>query len=73
VPLLSAEERASLPVQRAFVVQFRDDTDVAAERLVGRVEHVVSGRATHFSSLEELLTFIGRVLAEQHPEPLQGA
>jgi hypothetical protein len=30
----------------------------------GRVEHVVSGQATHFDSLEELLAFMRRVLTE---------
>jgi hypothetical protein len=32
--------------------------------VAGRVEHVVSGQATHFASLEELLAFIVRVLAQ---------
>jgi hypothetical protein len=31
----------------------------------GRAEHVVSGRATHFETLDELLGFIQRVLAER--------
>jgi hypothetical protein len=39
---------------------------------MGRVEHVVSGSATHFSSLQELLAFIGRLLTAQHSEPPQG-
>jgi len=29
----------------------------------GRIEHVVSGQATRFQSLADLLAFIGRVLA----------
>jgi hypothetical protein len=29
----------------------------------GRAEHVVSGRATHFETVEELLAFIQQVLA----------
>jgi hypothetical protein len=29
----------------------------------GRAEHVVSGRAAHFETLEELLAFIQQVLA----------
>jgi hypothetical protein len=29
----------------------------------GRGEHVVSGQVTHFHALEELLTFMQRVLA----------
>jgi hypothetical protein len=31
---------------------------------LGRAEHVVSGKATHFASWAELGTFIERVLAE---------
>jgi hypothetical protein len=70
----SAADRP-LPVQRAFVVQLHATADVAQARLVGRVEHVVSGQARHFHTLEELLTFIARVLTElearaaEAPEP----
>jgi hypothetical protein len=32
--------------------------------LAGRVEHVVSGQAADFQSLETLLTFIAQVLRE---------
>lgn len=39
------------------------ETKVARGRYEGRVEYVISGQATHFASLEELLMFIGRVLA----------
>ena len=48
----------------AFVVQFRETTDVAAGRLDGKVEHIASYQAARFSSLDELLAFITRVLAE---------
>jgi hypothetical protein len=57
-----AETLAPLSVHRAFVVYFRVNSDVAQGRLAGRVEHVVSGQATHFESLEELLAFTERVL-----------
>ena len=67
----SLEDGPPLAVSWAFVVQFRDETDVEAGCFVGRVEHVVSGNATHFSSLQALLAFIGRVLAEQRSKPLQ--
>ena len=40
-------------------------------RFIGRVEHVISGNATHFSSLQELLAFIGRVLVALRNTPLQ--
>ncbi len=51
-----------LSVTRAFVVQFRADTAVEQKHLAGRVEHVVSGQATDFESLETLLAFMARVL-----------
>ncbi len=38
----------------AFVVQFRTVTDFESGRVEGRVEHIASGRAAHFISLEEL-------------------
>jgi hypothetical protein len=48
----------------AFVIQFRPETRIEAGRFEGRVEHVASCRAARFHSLEELLDFIERVLAE---------
>jgi hypothetical protein len=51
-----------LSVTRAFVVQCRADTVVERGSLTGRVEHVVSGQATDFESLETLLAFMARVL-----------
>ncbi len=59
------ERPGPLSVHYAFVVHFRVNSDVAQGRLAGRVEHVVSGQATHFQSLEELLAFIARVLTQQ--------
>ena len=64
-----AAERSPLSPHRAFVVQFRAETAVEQGRFVGRVEHVVSGQAAHFASLEELLAFIGRVLTQVRTEP----
>jgi hypothetical protein len=57
-----ADNPADLSVHRAFVVQFRADTVVEQGYLTGRVEHVVSGQATDFQSLETLLAFMARVL-----------
>ena len=57
------QTESPLSPHRAFVVQFRTETDVAGACVKGRVEHVVSGQATHFASVEELLAFIERVLA----------
>jgi hypothetical protein len=52
------EELPLLPAQRAFVIQFSVETEVQQNRFTGRVEHVMSGQATHFHSVEELLAFI---------------
>ena len=57
------QTESPLSPYRAFVVQFRAETNVARGKVSGRVEHVVSGQATHFASVEELLAFIGQVLA----------
>ena len=62
----TASERR-LPVDRAFVVQFWTTAAVATGRLEGRVEHVVSGQATHFASVEDLLAFMARVLHQRRP------
>jgi hypothetical protein len=59
--------KAPLSVHRAFVVHFRTNSNIAGGPIEGRVEHVVSGQSTHFDSLEELLTFMARVLT-QHKE-----
>ena len=48
----------------AFVIQFRPESDIAAGRFEGRVEHVVSYKSIRFHSLDELLAFIAGVLTE---------
>ena len=58
-----------LPAQRAFLVQVHAAAEVAQGHLAGRVEHVVSGQATHFASLEALLAFMARVLTTLPPLP----
>jgi hypothetical protein len=49
-------------VHRAFVVQLQATAVVAQGQLSGRVEHVLSGQAAHFQTLDELLAFMARVL-----------
>lgn len=56
-----------MSTQRAFVIQFRPGTDVQREEFEGRVEHVASGQAAHFHSLDELLAFLKRMLTESWP------
>jgi hypothetical protein len=61
---------------RSFVVQFHADASVNDRRLAGRVEHLRSGDAVHFESLEDLLRFMethieaDRALSPGNP-PLQ--
>ena len=54
------------PTQHAFVVQFAAHTALDAEDLAGRVEHVVSGQATQFHSLQALFEFVVQVLQAIH-------
>jgi hypothetical protein len=53
----------TLPTDHAFLVQLRAQSPGSAMAWEGRVEHVVSGQVTHFHALEELLTFMQKVLA----------
>jgi hypothetical protein len=62
-------DESPLSPHRAFVVQFRENADVERGRLTGRIEHVTSGQATHFQSLEQLLAFVARVLATLARQP----
>lgn len=64
------KNQPSLPANRAFVVQLHAEAAVEQGHFKGRVEHLVSMHATHFSSLEELVTFIVQVLTEQHSGPI---
>jgi hypothetical protein len=57
------------PVQRAFVVQVHATAAVAHGQLAGRVEHVLSGRAAHFQTMDELLAFIARLLTALESAP----
>ena len=56
------ETRRALPVERAFVVHLRPEALPEKGLLVGRVDHVLSGRIDHFDSLPELLAFLGRTV-----------
>jgi hypothetical protein len=60
-PDAEPERLTPLPPHRAFLVQLRADADPAL-CMMGRIEHVKSGRAAHFDSLDELLAFVHRML-----------
>ena len=57
----------TLPTQLAFVVQFAAEAAAEHGGFVGRVEHVVSGQAQRFHTLEELVAFLTRVLRTLAP------
>ncbi len=65
----SDDEVAPLSPYRAFVVQFRTTAGQAAGDFAGRVEHMTSGQAARFSSSEELLAFLMRILLQVSTEP----
>lgn len=50
------------PSDHAFVVQFSSDADPTREQMIGRAEHLESGRRIQFKSLEELGAFMKQVL-----------
>ena len=56
------QARPQLLPERAFVIQFTTAADLLHGRVEGRVEHVVSGQATRFHSMDSLVGFIARVL-----------
>jgi hypothetical protein len=58
------EQSPAFAPAQAFVVQFRREIDLDTGRMAGRVEHVVSGKAARFQSLDELLAFMTEVLRE---------
>lgn len=65
----TAIPEAPLSPHWAFVVQLREGTTLTAEGLHGRVEHIVSGQAALFTSLEALRAFMAQVLTAPGPAP----
>lgn len=56
------ERGAALSAQRAFVVHLAARSGTRRRRFRGRVEHLSTGAATHFSSLAGLLAFFAAIL-----------
>jgi hypothetical protein len=57
-----------LQYKTAFVIRFDSNTDIESGRIEGKVEHVASYKTTRFHCLDELLSFVGRVLEEVSAE-----
>ena len=64
----TARNQPPLPTQRAFVVQLHAESKIEKGQFKGRVEHMVSGQSTHFSSMKALKAFMHRVLTEERAE-----
>jgi len=69
---LAAEVARSLPARRAFVVQFSAQTQVELGWFAGRVEHVVSGHARRFQTLDELVGCLVQMLVALGTPPPEG-
>ena len=63
-----APSKPTLPSNQAFVVQFRT-RPCGAPSWGGRVEHLASYQVARFDRLDELLTFMRRVLTEVVAQP----
>jgi hypothetical protein len=62
------QQSAPLSPHWAFVVQVRHGSGFTPDTLHGRIEHLVSGQATLFASLAELVAFIEKTLTAQEGE-----
>lgn len=65
----ASPEESLLSPHRAFVVQFREETEGAPGHFAGRVEHLVSGRARPFYSPQELLAFLRQMVNTVEDKP----
>ncbi len=64
-----AASGSPLSVHRAFVVQFRAETDAAHGRVAGRIEHVASRQTALFRSWAEMQAFMAQVLIQGQAHP----
>ena len=65
--------QASYPQAQSFVVKLHRDAAPAEGRLIGRLEHVASGRQFTFNSAEELIACLAKVAAANQEPAANGA
>ena len=58
-------QSATLPYEKAFVVQFTAETGSSLTPAAGRVEHLLTGRRSRFASIEEFLDCLARLLVDE--------
>ena len=57
----------TLSIHRSFIVRLYPAADLDAANICGRIEHVISGEAGEFRSVEDLLVFVRRSLCPSDP------
>jgi hypothetical protein len=57
---MTLKPHSSYPQALSYVLTLHRDAAPAEGRIVGRLEHVVSGRQFHFATAEELLACLAR-------------
>jgi len=62
-------EPPTLPVWKAFVVQFDRMAGGTTGGFAGRVEHLSSGRRAHFASRDELVAALDTLLEQAAGDP----
>jgi hypothetical protein len=55
--------QATYPQAQSFVLKLHRDAAPAEGRLIGRLEHVASGRQLNFNSAEELIACLAKMAA----------
>ena len=59
------EDGPRLPTEKAFVLQLSRDTGSMLRPFAGRLEHLSTSRRERFETLEDFLTALKRLLAEE--------
>lgn len=68
VPNKVDDDSRALPTNRAFVLQFRQHADVKGGCVDGRIEHISSGQASLFHSLDDLVNFLEGIVSAKSSE-----
>jgi hypothetical protein len=56
--------QASFPQTLSFVLKLHRDSAPTEGRVIGRLEHLASGKQVHFNTAEELIACIASAVAE---------
>ena len=59
--------QASYPHDQIYVLKLHSDASPRQGRILGRLDHVASGRQFHFRTGEELLACLEQVVVENEP------